>query len=353
VHYKIQTDSQSRAFYLSLQTDADTLFVAFDSKPVENIRSGEPFQPEENESLDWLQAEPAFKELQLLPALIALKKGSPGNLVLPFQEGSLVNFSHQLTNPRDFTLFENSGFTMPFWGVTTEEQSILCLIDYLYARILYRPTEDQLFLIPRILPDPYQIPVRLQFRFLGRGKNYLDLAKTFRAWLQERNELPSLKKKLQQTPQLIHLLEGANAKFPIYMKHEQRPDEQGNVPPPRVYNYQTFEDVVEILQDMKEQGIERMMAVWWGWGKEGYDRLHPDFLPPNPELGGEKAFVEHTQQILDLGFAIGFHDNYTDIYEAAPSFDDGAHCLVGSDGKNRRGGFWAGGQCWLLCSTQG
>ena len=69
---------------------------------------------------------------------------------------------------------------------------------------------------------------------------------------------------------------------------------------------------------MKSRGIERMWLSG-GAGVEGYDRLHPDFLPPNPELGGEKAFVEHTQQILDLSFAIGFHDNFTDIYEAAPS----------------------------------
>lgn len=354
VDYHISMQMDEKTFYLTLKTEGNSLLIAFDTEPIPDVWSMKMPELHQEESIELLRKEPSFSEVRLLPGMIALEESdSDGYLVLSYQEGSIMNFSNRLDQRRDFTLFENSGFTMPFWGVTTPEQSILCIVEYLYTRILYEPGESTLQLSPRFFSDPHSHPIKMKIEFMGRAKNYLDLAKQYRNHLIENDDLPSLKDKLQKKPQLIHLLEGANAKFPIYMSHEQRPDENGVTPPPRVHHYQSFEDVVEIMSDMKSKGVDRLMAIWWGWGKEGYDRLHPDFLPPNPELGGEPAFVKATQAIQEMGFSIGFHDNYTDIYEAAPSFDAGSHCLMGSDGKNRMGGFWAGGQCWLLCSTPG
>lgn len=340
-----------KSFFLSLALEGDTLYTAFADQPVQALWVQEDRLPQGPETLALMQAPPLFREVCILPGLVALNAGEEGHLVLPHYEGSLVNFASGLKENRDFALFENAGFTMPFWGVCRPENTVFCLVDYLYTRVRYEAQPERLHLSPLFQNDPYHHPIRMQFRFLGQGKGYLDLAKTYRDYLAERGELPSLVEKLKQKPQLIHLLEGANIKFPIYMKHEQRPDAEGRTPPAHVYNYQRFEDVVAWLDGMPE--VDRLMAVWWGWGKEGYDRLHPDFLPPNPELGGEQVFVEMTQKIKAKGLSVGFHDNYTDIYEAAPSYEDGAHCTVGSNGNPLRGGFWAGGQCWLLCSTPG
>ncbi|MFH1738229.1 MAG: DUF5696 domain-containing protein, partial [bacterium] len=242
---------------------------------------------------------------------------------------------------------------MPFWGVSTSDHSEICIVgDHLSTFLVYHPEENRLILRPLFLASSETIP-RLQFQFLGRNKTYIDVAKAYRRYLQDRNELPSLVEKLDGKPKLIHLLEGAIIKFPIYMRREQRPDSNGVTASPKVFNYQSFKDVADVLTDMKENGIDRLLAVWWGWGKEGYDRLHPDILPPNPDIGGAMAFADANYRIADCGFAIGFHDNYADIYSDAPSFESGIHCLVGRDGQNVKGGFWAGGQCWLLCSTEG
>ena len=240
---------------------------------------------------------------------------------------------------------------MPFWGVSTPEQSIACIIDYLYARIQYKPSEESLAIVPHFQNDPYHYPVRMQFHFLGEGKTYTDIAKKYRQYLISRNELPSLEMKLRKKPQLINLLEGVNIKFPLYMRLEQKPDKDGKTPPPVELNYQRYEDVKEWLDEIAP--IKHLMAIWWGWGKDGYDRLHPDILPPNPKLGGEETMIAETKAIKEKGYLVGFHDNYTDIYENAPSFENGIHCTVGADGKNLKGGFWAGGWCWLLCSEEG
>ncbi len=340
-------------FHLALGISGNMLSLGFDSKPVDGFLSEQGLFLPGEESLDILQAGPAFTEAILLPEMILLAKGEAGNLVIPFQEGSLINFSSNLGEKRDYPMFANRGLTMPFWGVSTPQHSEVCIADYLHAMIQYVPGEEELQLVPHFQPDPHSRPVRLQVHFLGPDKNYIDLAITYRNELIERNELPSLEDKLRRKPELIHLLEGVNIKFPIYKSHEQRPDENGNTPPPRIYDYQSFEDVTAVVSDMKEHGVDRLMAVWWGWGRQGYDRLHPDFLPPNPSLGGEAVFVRETRAIREMGFPVGFHDNYTDIYEAAPSFEEGAHVIVDRNGKKRMGGFWAGGRCWRLCSTAG
>lgn len=340
-------------FVLALEIQEHRLWVAFDTKPIEKMAgAGDSFEPED-ETLELLQKPAEYTSVTLLPALIALRLGEEGSLVVPYQEGTLIDFSHRLDKERSFNLFENSGLTMPFWGVSTPRHSEVCITDALYMQLRFVPEKDTLLLSPQFNHDPYGRPVRLQVDYLGDGKTYIDAARAYRQYLQDRNELPSLEKKLREKPQLVHLLEGVNVKFPIYMSLEQRPNEQGVTPPPKILNYQTFEDVRDILKDMKSNGVDRLMAIWWGWGKEGYDRLHPDLLPPNPERGGAPVFTTMNREIAELGFAIGFHDNYTDIYEAAPSFENGAHCTVGSDGQNLKGGFWAGGQCWLLCSTEG
>lgn len=341
------------AFTLALEVRENRLFVAFDGKPIDTVSGEKETVDAANETLEFMQKPAAFAKAILLPELITLRKDEPGELVIPYQEGTLIDFSHKLEKERAFNLFENSGLTMPFWGVAAPKNSVICIVDSLYMQLRYAPQNDALKLIPQFSPDPYGRPIRMQVEYLGSDKNYIDVAKAYRRYLQDRNELPSLEKKLQEKPQLVNLLEGINIKFPIYMRAERRPDEKGVTPPPHVYDYQTLEDVRDICKDMKNNGVDRAMAIWWGWGKEGYDRLHPDILPPNPERGGAETFAKMTREIAELGFAVGFHDNYTDIYEAAPSFENGAHCTVGADGKNLRGGFWAGGQCWLLCSTEG
>ena len=340
-------------FYLALELNQNTLMLTMDTNPIAKSRPATSKPPEAEETLALLHAPTAYREVRLLPDVIRLEKNENGQLVVPYQEGTLIDFSPTLTKSRDFDLYQNNGLTMPFWGVTTAGHSEVAIIDYLYAHLLYEPDSEMLRLIPRFFADPKQVPIRMQVKFLGENQTYIDVAQAYRQYLKERGELPSLAKKLRRHPQLIHLLEGANVKFPIIMKHEQRPNTQGVTPPPVAHNYQTFEDVVQVLEVMKAHGVKRLMAVWWGWGKEGYDRLHPDLLPPNPERGGAPVFVAMNRRIDEMGFLAGFHDNYTDIYEAAPSFEEGRYCLMGPDGKNRMGGFWAGGQCWLLCSTEG
>ena len=51
-----------------------------------------------------------------------------------------------------------------------------------------------------------------------------------------------------------------------------------------------------------------------GWTERGYDSQHPDILPAKPECGGDGPSPTAARRIKALGYVLGLHDNYQDIY---------------------------------------
>ena len=56
-----------------------------------------------------------------------------------------------------------------------------------------------------------------------------------------------------------------------------------------------------------------------GWHNLGYDRQHPDVLPPAPAAGGWEAFKRFVDTCRELGYLAMVHDQYRDYYIDAPS----------------------------------
>ncbi len=63
------------------------------------------------------------------------------------------------------------------------------------------------------------------------------------------------------------------------------------------------------------------MVVLIGWPKMGYDRQHPDVLPPAPTAGGYEGMKRLQQTLKELGYLLVMHDQYRDYYVDAPSFN--------------------------------
>src|SRR5581483_12179893 len=61
--------------------------------------------------------------------------------------------------------------------------------------------------------------------------------------------------------------------------------------------------------------------VLTGWPHEGYDRQHPDELPPAPVAGGWEGMKRLADTCHDLGYLFSLHDQYRDYYTDAPSYD--------------------------------
>lgn len=195
----------------------------------------------------------------------------------------------------------------------------------------------------------------IRYTFLRGG--YVDLAKTYRSWAVSKGLHVPLTEKAERTPALKNLLQGRLISlFSAEPRHarsysedllRQTDKDQMIGTMPKV----TFRhaDVQRVLRELPSAGVERALVVLRGWIRGGYDYSHPDIWPPDPALGT----IQELQAVCKNPdpFTVGLHDNYQDIYAHNSSFPKGVNRLP--SGALMPGGYWAGGQAYILNSRDG
>jgi hypothetical protein len=83
----------------------------------------------------------------------------------------------------------------------------------------------------------------------------------------------------------------------------------------------TFDQRAQQLRDLKAAGIDRALIFISGWAHLGYDRQHPDSLPPPEAAGGWDGLKRLADTCRELGYPFIFHDQYRDYYVDAPSYN--------------------------------
>ena len=73
---------------------------------------------------------------------------------------------------------------------------------------------------------------------------------------------------------------------------------------------------------MKAKGIDHLLVYVSGWPHLGYDRQHPDSLPPPEKAGGWEGMKRLVDTCRELGYQVIFHDQYRDYYLDAPSYNE-------------------------------
>ncbi len=196
-------------------------------------------------------------------------------------------------------------------------------------------------------------PFSFQYCFM-KG-NYVNIAKTYRKWFKEKGLFKSLEEKVAEMPRLKQMIGGRNFWFTLAMgKYRQDDAEEfylddekysrGDDPDADVHIRYTYKEAKELIKKWKSWGMKKGYIKIAGWINKGYDWSHPDVWPPEPKLGE----VSELKEIMEMGEGIvmGLHDNYADMYEGLPSFPNGI-CRT-KDGELLTGGFWAGGQAYIM-----
>jgi len=190
----------------------------------------------------------------------------------------------------------------------------------------------------------------VRFRFV-RG-NYVELAKTFRAYAKDKGFFRSLVEKAQTTPALKNLIASravffwqARTLHPERRENRMLPLAEGRQTPSLKVNL-THADVVKLIGQARDAGMQRGLFALCGWIRGGYDESHPDICPPEPALGSLDEFKTLLAQPDPLTVAV--HDNYQDIYAQSASWPKGV--VRTPSGEPMPGGYWAGGQAYILNS---
>jgi hypothetical protein len=159
----------------------------------------------------------------------------------------------------------------------------------------------------------------LRMAFLPKG-NYVDLAKRYRRYVIESGQFVSLKDKIARQPLVKNLI--GNVSTGASVLRNPVPGGRGyNAKDPKSnYRLTTYAENIKRLRDLKAKGWNNLNVTLSAWPNQGYDRQHPDVLPPNQEAGGWAGMKAFFDACKELGYTCGLHDQYRDYYLDAPSY---------------------------------
>ena len=285
------------------------------------------------------------KELRLFSQSLPIGPGDNSYYAAPYRMGIQLRAEGDKTFSRRF----RDGCSMAMFGTVKEGSALL---------VTWTDPSTEVQVDYSNQPAP-QLTMGLAMRAraqsvslqpLGRG-GYVEIAKAYRTVARERGLLKTLAEKMRENPRVAEFFGAADFKPFAYVRlapntpwHKQ--DQWG------VQLNFTFEECAEIAEHLKRDlGIDRAMLVLNGWINGGYDNRHPDILPAAPEIGGNDGLAACSRRVKALGWLFGLHDNYQDMYRDAHSWNE-EYIIKNPDGSLRKGGVWAGGPCWLICSLK-
>jgi hypothetical protein len=299
------------------------------------------------ETADGLKVE----SIRLLEDALWATDAEKGYFVVPVREGLLITSDSGLVFSHIFETFAYEGCHMEMLGVVKKGSAALITWHDPYVTVEVRSTINSAAVqgkqILSLSLNLKRTARAFKIRFLGGG-SYIEIARAYREEALRKGWLVDWKQKIRQTPDASKLFGASN--FKLWSCLDRRIDYRGNEKSLTV-NW-TFREVAEIAEHLKRDlGVEKALFIIGGWIHRGYDNQHPDILPANPECGGNASLAEASERVKNLGYFFCLHDNYQDIYRDAPSWSE-SYVMKNQDGSLAKGGFWAGGQSWLICSKK-
>lgn len=215
-------------------------------------------------------------------------------------------------------------WSMSWWGFQKGTAAMMVIVEtpddaaYTFSHPAGGPTSMGPSWKPQLRRFGY--PRRLRMVFLPKG-NYVDLAKRYRRYVMDTGLFVSLKEKIARDPMVANLigapvagariLRNVNPQSPRYDKDHPEQDRQVT----------TYAEYIERLRKLKAAGFSQLNVNLSGWPNLGYDRQHPDGLPPNQAGGGWQGMKAVFDACHELGYVCWLHDQYRDYYPDAPSFN--------------------------------
>jgi hypothetical protein len=138
---------------------------------------------------------------------------------------------------------------------------------------------------------------RIRFYFLTDDQaDYVGMAQTYREYLIAEQGAKRIDSKTWQAPLLVELL-GA--------------DYETNIFGPVIKPVTTFEQAVEVVDQLLASGVDNLIINFRGWNRMGIHGNLPRRLPPEKELGGEEGLRSLVDQLHERGIRILLADDYT------------------------------------------
>ncbi|HXT10242.1 MAG TPA: DUF5696 domain-containing protein [Candidatus Angelobacter sp.] len=227
-------------------------------------------------------------------------------------------------DPSDHTVLQShviESWSMSWWGFLKGKSAMMVIVEtpddasYQFSHPAGGPTVIGPRWLNTLGKFGYLRTVRMCFFENG---NYVTLAKRYRRYAMDTGLFVSLKEKIARTLILADLIGTPQTRVSILHNQSEDSDRYDKA---NHYNLVTFDERAQQLRDLKARGIDRTLVFISGWPHLGYDRQHPDPLPPPEAAGGWAGMKRLADTCHELGYPFIFHDQYRDYYVDAPSYD--------------------------------
>ena len=269
--------------------------------------------------------------------------------VLPRMQGTLIpagtKISHDLGE-----IFERDAY-MPIFGQVRGNSGYLAIYDTPFDARYELRYENGEKVAPVWMPSLGRMAYNrtMLFRFM-ENCDYNDFAKSYRAYVKQKGRLVTLKEKIARNPNVEKLL-GCPVIHESIAVHISPDSEYYTPDAPEKNDYHTsFSTRARQIRELKEKGVKKAYTHFDGWGKHGYDNLHPDPFPPHEAAGGAEGMRELAKATIESGFIFGIHDQYRDYYYDSPDFNI-ENSVTYADGSHPYCSIWYGGKHSFLCSA--
>ena len=188
----------------------------------------------------------------------------------------------------------------------------------------------------------------------GEDADYAGMARCYREYLIETDQMPkSVRERVADNEHLAYAAEAPEIRIRLAWKPVPTPEKHQTLEnEPKMIVAVTFDQVKDIADELKRQGIEKAELCLVGWNVKGHDGRFPDHFPVEPELGGEEKLRECIKYVQSLGYNIVAHTCRTDIYEISKDWNNGYDAARKADGSLVERYPIGGGMMYDICYKQ-
>lgn len=294
-----------------------------------------------------------LRRIRLLDGALGVTDSGHGSVLVPVRLGLLIPADNGKT-------FQHAFRTSGYEGCHAE---MVGLFQGGSAALLTWHDADSVFHLESIaqkcpVPDAKQVllpslelspaSARLRIRLLGNA-TLGQVARAYRTVAREKGYLVTWEEKLRELPRREALFGASNVKLWTCLNRRMN---EASTAEESVRVEWTFDQAAQIAEHLKNDlELDRVLFILGGWTNGGYDCRHPDIMPAAPECGGNAGLADCARRVAGLGYTLGLHDNYQDMYRDAPSWSE-TWLMQDREGKLRQGGRWLGGRAYLTCSPK-
>lgn len=305
----------------------------------------------------------AVNYIEIHAAEFTAKIGDEGYFLVPNIARGLDNENAAITyfRQREDVVQDFPTSNMPLYAACDGKRTVLAICDGMQHEYwLEMEVRDGIYRVfPRFHIQDVDFYEDITIRFYEwEGTDWFAVARRYRRHQLDRGVCLPLRERVKTNDVLRAAVEGIDMRCKLSGKIPDEgdpvPGEQTeeNEPPLRVFT--DFDRMKTLVTAMKAEGCEHANLCLVGWNSGGMDGRNPDYMPPEPALGGEAKLRELLEYAKREGYLVGAHTNPMISFTVSKRLDKN-DWQMNPDGSNYIWGGIAccsGGTPHVLCDKQ-